>query len=78
MTLLRAKRAAIVLDPKLVDRGRGRYEALDCATCHGENAEGVDGNKSLLDFALSEDDFITFMRSGGELGVQVINSPPTA
>ena len=56
------------MDPKLVDRGRGRYEALDCASCHGESGEGVDGDKSLLDFALSEDDFITFMRSGGALG----------
>lgn len=59
---------ALVLDPKLVDRGRGRYEALACGSCHGENGEGVDGDKSLLDFALSEDDFITFVRSGGELG----------
>ena len=59
---------AIALDPKLVDRGRGRYEALDCAGCHGESGEGIDGDKSLLDFALSEDDFITFMRSGGALG----------
>ncbi|MYD08917.1 MAG: cytochrome c [Chloroflexi bacterium] len=59
---------AIALNPKSVDRGRGRYEALDCASCHGENGEGIDGEKSLLDFALSEDDFITFMRSGGALG----------
>ena len=59
---------AVALDPKLVDRGRGRYEALDCASCHGENGAGIDGDKSLLDFALSEDDFITFMRSGGALG----------
>ena len=59
---------AVALDPKLVDRGRGRYEALDCANCHGENGEGIDGDKSLIDFALSEDDFITFMRSGGALG----------
>lgn len=59
---------ALELDPKLVNRGRGRYEALACAGCHGENGEGIDGDKSLLGFALSEDDFITFMRSGGELG----------
>lgn len=59
---------AVVLDPKLVGRGRGRCEALDCASCHGEDGEGIDGDKSLLDFALSEDEFITFMRSGGALG----------
>lgn len=59
---------ALELDPKLVGRGRGRYEALACGECHGENGEGMDGDKSLLDFALSEDEFITFVRSGGELG----------
>ena len=59
---------ALELDPKLVDRGRGRFEALACGDCHGDNGEGIDGDKSLLDFALSEDDFITFMRSGGDLG----------
>ncbi len=59
---------ALELDPKLVDRGRGRFEALACGDCHGDNGEGIDGDKSLLDFASSEDDFITFMRSGGDLG----------
>ncbi len=59
---------AVELDPKLVDRGRGRYEALACAGCHGDEGEGLDGSKSLLGFALTEDDFITFMRSGGALG----------
>lgn len=57
-----------VLDQKLVDRGRGRYEALACGDCHGENGEGLNGKGSLLEFALSEDEFITFMRSGGDLG----------
>ena len=59
--------AEIQLDPKKVERGLGRYEALACAACHGEGGVGEDG-KSLLDFALSEEDFITFMRSGGSLG----------
>ena len=58
----------IELDAKLVGRGRGRYEALACGNCHGENGEGTDQAKSLLEFNLPEDDFITFMRSGGELG----------
>ena len=60
--------AAIQLDPKKVERGLGRYEALACADCHGEGGVGGEDGKSLLDFALSEEDFITFMRSGGSLG----------
>ena len=63
-----ASEQALELDPKMVDRGRGRYEALDCGNCHGESGEGRDGSNSLLDFALSEDKFITFVRSGGALG----------
>ncbi len=59
---------AAELDPKLVNRGRGRYEALECGSCHGPAGEGSDSAKSLLDFALSEEDFVTFMRSGGALG----------
>ena len=60
--------ALMTLDPKEIDRGRGRYEALECGSCHGENGAGADGGKSLLDFVLLEDDFITFMRTGGDLG----------
>ncbi len=56
------------LDPKLVGRGRGRFEALECGNCHGANGEGTELGKSLLDFDLTEEDFVTFMRSGGELG----------
>ena len=63
-----ADEAAIQLDPKKVERGLGRYEALACADCHGEGGVGGEDGKSLLDFALSEEDFITFMRSGGSLG----------
>ena len=62
-----AEEAAMELDPKLVGRGLGRYEALGCADCHGEGGAGGQGG-SLLDFALSEEDFITFVRSGGRLG----------
>ena len=63
-----APAAQIELDPKFVSRGRGRYEALECGNCHGDNGEGTDDGKSLLDFNLPEEDFITFVRSGGELG----------
>ena len=58
----------VSLDPKMVERGRGRYEALECGACHGVNGKGSDQAESLLDFSLSEDDFITFVRSGGKLG----------
>lgn len=60
--------ASVELDPRLVERGLGRYDALGCAECHGEAGVGVDGEEDLLDFALSEDNFITFMRTGGDLG----------
>ena len=62
--------AVIELNPTLVARGLNRYEALECAGCHGAGGEGTDKGGSLLDFALSEEDFITFMRSGGELGTE--------
>ena len=58
----------IELDPVKVSRGQGRYEALDCAACHGAAGVGGDPGGSLLAFAMSEDDFITFVRSGGDLG----------
>ncbi|MCY4018730.1 MAG: cytochrome c [Chloroflexi bacterium] len=61
---------AIALDPKKVERGLGRYQALDCASCHGAAGQGTDKAGGLQDFAMSEDDFITFVRSGGELGTE--------
>ena len=56
------------LDAEVVARGKARYDALTCATCHGENGEGTDKAGSLVTSALSEGDFIAFMRSGGNLG----------
>jgi mono/diheme cytochrome c family protein len=56
------------LNAEAVERGRGRYEALACASCHGETGEGIEGDKSLIGYAASETDFISFMRSGGALG----------
>jgi mono/diheme cytochrome c family protein len=57
------------LDPEKVAKGLDRYTKLQCASCHGENGEGVtDKGKALTDFAMSQDDFITFMRSGGSVG----------
>src|SRR6185436_8150339 len=56
------------VDPEVVARGKARYDALACATCHGENGEGTDKAKSLTTSTLNEGDFIAFMRSGGKLG----------
>ncbi len=56
------------LDPEKVQRGRDRYVVLECNTCHGENGEGSDKGSALTNFAMSEDDFISFMRSGGSMG----------
>lgn len=58
----------VTLDPKLVERGLGRYEALECGTCHGVNGEGTDDGSALTVFSMSEEPFVTFMRSGGEIG----------
>lgn len=56
------------LDPQLIERGLGRYEALECGTCHGENGEGTDKGGAINKLTQSEDEFITFMRSGGDIG----------
>ena len=64
-----ATRAAQVDTAQAITQGRGRYEALDCGSCHGENGEG-NGDKggTLVGMTLSEADFITLLRSGGDLG----------
>ncbi len=58
----------IVLDTEKVERGLGRYEALECAACHGVEGEGTDDGPTLVDYSASLDEFIDFMRTGGELG----------
>ncbi len=58
------------LNPEQVERGQGRYVALECGLCHGENGEGTDEGPPLVGLALDEEDFISFMRSGGTLGAQ--------
>jgi cytochrome c553 len=56
------------LDPEVVARGKARYDALACATCHGANGEGTDKAKALTSITMSQGDFVTFMRSGGNIG----------
>ncbi|MEO8394322.1 MAG: c-type cytochrome [Chloroflexota bacterium] len=61
--------AASAVDPEAISQGQGRYVALKCADCHGENGQG-DGDKgpTLVGLTLSQADFTAFMRSGGKLG----------
>lgn len=56
------------LDATLVERGKGRYEALDCASCHGSDGSGTDDGVSLIASTQTEAEYIAFMRSGGALG----------
>jgi mono/diheme cytochrome c family protein len=58
------------LDIQAVERGRDRYQALECAACHGDSGEGTDDGPSLAESTMSEQEFISFMRSGGELGAE--------
>jgi mono/diheme cytochrome c family protein len=52
-----------------IEAGRGRFEALGCGGCHGANAEGGEG-PALAGLTMSEEDFVTVLRSGGSLGSQ--------
>jgi mono/diheme cytochrome c family protein len=62
------------LNPTAVARGAGNWDRLRCATCHGAAGGGgageIDGTPapSLQNLALTEDEFIDWMRSGGTLG----------
>ncbi len=63
-----AAQSAGALDPQLVEAGRGRYEVLGCAECHGAQGEGTENGPSLITSTISQADFIGFMRSGGSVG----------
>lgn len=71
VTATAAAPTAIALEPTAVARGLDRYVALGCAECHGEAGQGVDGvdGGALNDLGLTLEEFITFMRSGGAVGV---------
>lgn len=56
------------LDPAIVERGKGRYDALTCASCHGADGTGTDDGPSLAALTQTEGEFMSFMRSGGSLG----------
>lgn len=69
-TLTAASDQTVALDPVAVERGRGRYEALECGVCHGANGEGTDEGSAMSIYQADEATFIAFMRSGGELGAE--------
>jgi hypothetical protein len=56
------------LDPDKVSLGQGRYVALACDSCHGADGKGTDKGSSLIGMTMSQDDFITLLRSGGKMG----------
>src|SRR5262245_49569744 len=56
------------LNPDQVALGKGRYEALACGSCHGDQGQGTDKGSKLAGTTLTEDQFISFLRSGGKLG----------
>jgi mono/diheme cytochrome c family protein len=61
--------AAATADTEAISQGQGRYVALKCNDCHGENGQGNgDKGPTLVGLTLSQDDFINFLRSGGKLG----------
>ncbi|HLV37329.1 MAG TPA: c-type cytochrome [Spirillospora sp.] len=69
-TAVVATRAAATfqLDPVMVERGQGRWEALECGSCHGADGSGTDNGPSLLEYEADEADFVDFLRTGGTLG----------
>lgn len=71
VTATAAAPTAIALEPTAVARGLDRYVALGCVECHGEAGRGVDGVEggALNNLELTLEEFITFMRSGGTVGV---------
>jgi mono/diheme cytochrome c family protein len=69
-----AETEGVSLNPTAIARGLNSWERLECASCHGENGEGGAGSigdteaPSLIGLELSEDEFIDWLRTGGDLG----------
>ena len=58
----------VSLDPEAVERGKGRWDALECGSCHGANGEGTDDGSALAGTTLTEREFVDFLRTGGTIG----------
>jgi mono/diheme cytochrome c family protein len=68
-TVIAAGSDSSTIDPEKVARGKDRYEILECGSCHGANGEGSDDGSALIETTLNEEDFISFLRSGGTIGI---------
>ncbi len=58
----------VALDPVAVERGKDRWDVLECASCHGENGVGSDDAPALAGTTLTEREFVDFLRTGGTIG----------
>ena len=55
-------------DPQRIEAGKGRYEALQCGSCHGDKGQGTDKGSALAGTKLTQEQFIDWLRTGGKLG----------
>src|SRR5258707_14897263 len=60
--------ATQTFDPGKVELGKSRYVALTCGSCHGDDGKGTDNGPAVVGMTLSQDDFITLLRTGGKMG----------
>lgn len=58
----------LALDPTAVERGKDRWEALACGSCHGKDGQGSEDGSALVGISLSEETFVDFLRTGGTVG----------
>jgi mono/diheme cytochrome c family protein len=63
-----ATAGAAAIDPDLIAAGKGRYEALQCGSCHGDDAKGTDKGPALVGTKLTQAEFVNVLRTGGKLG----------
>ncbi len=56
------------LDAEKAERGQGRWDALECGSCHGDTGEGTDDGGPLTEYTVAEAEFVDFLRTGGDLG----------
>ena len=60
--------SGFVLNAVKAGYGQGRWEFLECGSCHGADGSGTDSGPSLLDYTASEAEFIDTIRTGGTAG----------
>ena len=61
------ERASDEFDSEDIETG-SRVYANRCAECHGAELEGTDQGGALTGLDMTQDDFLIFLRTGGELG----------